>query len=295
MANNGIYNDQEYYKKFVNYGNDKFLVIQKPKRKAILLLVLYPMFGTIVFFVDRLDFFAAATVLAAIAVCGIVCTIASDKWFSGNRDRLFLTWLIVTWPGIASLVIAMTLAHGISNMLILVFIAFHVVVIIVVLKDIVGRISSKELHNENRKIVGVFCMVSCSCLFGGVFLMDVFGGDAESGMVAAGFLVASTTTWMGFEILFKLHYAVAYNIDVINVWDPQQYGLKEEYQCPLLRRTIEESLCTKINYENEKMLKQDKLRAIKKTMKMTSGEIRNICKRCKHYPLKGMAVGNGRQ
>mgnify|MGYP000062232123 CR=1 FL=1 len=61
--------------------------------------------------------------------------------------------------------------------------------------------------------------------------------------------------------------------------------MSKKYYCPLLNREIEEGLCIDINYENEKIMKEDELKAIKKMLKKTNEEIKVICKNCKHYPL----------
>ncbi|WP_339061233.1 hypothetical protein [Tepidibacillus marianensis] len=61
--------------------------------------------------------------------------------------------------------------------------------------------------------------------------------------------------------------------------------MSEKYYCPLLNRIIEEGLCIDINYENEKIVKEDELKAIKKILNKTNEEIKEICQNCKHYPL----------
>jgi len=228
MADNRIGGDLEYYMEFVNYGNDKILAVKNLKRNTILVFALYPTSGIIISFTGLLDFFAMRIALMAIMGGGVACAIASDKWFSGNRDHLFLAWLVVTGTGITSLVIGMALVYGVSNMLILVFIAFHAVFIIVILNDIAVRISSRTLQNENGSKVRIFYIVSWWFLIGCVFLLEAMGYNVKSGMAASGFMVAATTAWMGFERLFKLHYAVAYNIEVMNTWNPRQDGSQEE-------------------------------------------------------------------
>lgn len=61
--------------------------------------------------------------------------------------------------------------------------------------------------------------------------------------------------------------------------------MSERYYCPLLKKIIEEGLCVDINYENEKIMKEDELKAIKKMLKKTNAEIKETCQNCKHYPL----------
>lgn len=61
--------------------------------------------------------------------------------------------------------------------------------------------------------------------------------------------------------------------------------MSEKYYCPLLNRIIEEGLCIDINYENEKIMKEDELKAIKKMLNKTNAEIKEICHKCKNYPL----------
>ncbi len=61
--------------------------------------------------------------------------------------------------------------------------------------------------------------------------------------------------------------------------------MSEKYHCPLLSRIIEEGLCIDINYENEKIMKEDELKLIKKMLNKTNTEIKEICRNCKHYPL----------
>ena len=100
-------------------------------------------------------------------------------------------------------------------------------------------------------------------------------------------MALSTVIWFGTIRLFQLYYAIKYDI-CINTWDPQKvnYERKKEYQCPLLGRAYEESICIKINYENEQIMKLDKLETVKKALNMTSAEIKQICKSCEQYPFK---------
>lgn len=59
----------------------------------------------------------------------------------------------------------------------------------------------------------------------------------------------------------------------------------EKYYCPLLNKVIEEGLCVDINYENEKIMKEDELKAIKKILNKTNEDIKAICRNCSNYPL----------
>lgn len=59
----------------------------------------------------------------------------------------------------------------------------------------------------------------------------------------------------------------------------------EKYYCPILNKIIEEGLCVDINYENEKIMKEDELKAIKKILNKTNEEIKTICRNCPNYPL----------
>lgn len=43
--------------------------------------------------------------------------------------------------------------------------------------------------------------------------------------------------------------------------------MSEKYQCPLLNRVIDEGLCLDINYQNEKIMKEDVLKDIKSLLK----------------------------
>ena len=58
-----------------------------------------------------------------------------------------------------------------------------------------------------------------------------------------------------------------------------------EQYCNLLRKSVEKGLCVDINYENEKIMKEDGLKAIKKALNMSNEEIKAICENCKYYPL----------
>ncbi len=44
-------------------------------------------------------------------------------------------------------------------------------------------------------------------------------------------------------------------------------------------------MCIDINYENEKIMKEDVLKPIKKTLDKTNEEIKEICHNCKNYLL----------
>ena len=285
MAINKIDADLEYFKEFVNHGDDKVLSIQKPKENT-LLVFLFPAFGIILSFIDLFDFVAVRIGLTAVMVCGTVCTIASDKWFSGNRDRLFLAWLKITGLCITFLIFGVASVYDKSIILIIVFISYHIMIVSMILKDITGRISRRELPNRNGLEARVLWRITPFGLIGIFFIALLIEGN-ESSLVAV-FIVASTMLWSGFERLFRLYYAVIYNIniEVINIWDPPKYGLGEKYQCPLLLgELIEESRCTKINYEIKGMLKRNESKAVKKAQKMTYEEIGEVCKKCKHFPL----------
>jgi ribosomal protein S1 len=58
-----------------------------------------------------------------------------------------------------------------------------------------------------------------------------------------------------------------------------------EQYCNLLAKIIEKGLCVDINYENEKIMKEDELKAIKKALKKSNEEIKVICENCQYYPL----------
>ena len=62
--------DLEYYKEFVNHGNDKdrIMSIPKLKRYAMLSFIICPALGIILTFVFRIDFVAVRIALAAIMV-----------------------------------------------------------------------------------------------------------------------------------------------------------------------------------------------------------------------------------
>ena len=288
MKNIGTDADIEYFGKYVNNRNKEFESIRSTKSKTVGLFVLLGTLGMIFSVADLLNTAAFRIVFLALMVSGIICSAMSDKWFHGGRGFLFLNWLAITGAGVSFLIIGISLTYGRSPFLILVFVVLHGVTAILVLGFIMKRISSREVPKDNsasERNAGLGGGFGC---FGGTYLSRIIGDDDILQMImAAVCLAGAAVLWFGVERLFQLHYAVRYDIEVLSTGESQRYsfGLRKKHHCPLLRKTIDESLCTKINYENEGMLKQDKLRTVKKASNMTSGEIKQTCKRCRYCQL----------
>ena len=293
MENNVTDNDIEYFKKFVNSGNEDLVFVENGSSVAFFLI--FPMIG-VAFSFMWLDSVALRIAFLAIMVCGTASAIVFYKCFPGNRGYLFLPWLVVAGIGAMCLSVGMVLAYGISNMLISIFVVAHAVIAVLALNSIAKRVSGRQIpksRKHTRKKEMYYTLGGCICVIAGCTIIESvienLDNDKKSMVLAACFMSASTIIWIRARRLFQLYYAVKYSIDVVvNARDAQavRHGLGEEYQCPLLNKAIEGSHCTKINYENEKMLKQENLKAIKKALHMTSDEIRQICKNCKFYPFQ---------
>ena len=292
MKNNVTGDDTEYFKRYVNSRNDDIAFIKKNTTISIFLLV--PILGVILSFY-WMDSTALRIAFMAIMVGGVAITIASGKWFPGNKQYLFLAWIGVAGIGIMCFSIGIVLVYGILNTLILAFIAIHVVIAFLTMNNIRKRISNRQIPKGNVKDSrkkkkyyelgsGIVVILACVII---IQITEGVDNDQKNIVLAVCFMSASTVIWARTRRLFQLYYAVKYDIDVVNTWDTQKgsFGSIEKFQCPLLGKTIEESLCEKINYENEKMLKQDKLKTVKKALNMTSDEIKQICKSCDHFPF----------
>jgi len=284
--------DIEYVKKYVNYGNEGFSPIKKTKLNTVGMFILMPAYGILFshFFSERLSPVIFGTIFLIIIIGGIICTIASDKLFLGNRGYLFLAWLGVTGIGVTCFLTGLVIIDGISNLLIISFIVVHVVIAVLTLISIVKRISSRQIVRDSRKKVGYYGLGGCLGYFGGVILSRALEGvssDINRMIAAACFMTVSTVLWFGIRRLFQLSYAIKYSIDVINTWDTKNdsFSLSEKRHCPLYNGLIEERICTNINYENEGMLKINELKKVKKELSMLPEEIKQICINCKHFPL----------
>ena len=289
MENNVTDVDIEYFKRYVNSGNKDLIFVRKSS--TIIMFLFLPILGIILpsFWINSV---ALRIACLAIMASGIVCTIASDKWFPENRWCFFLAWLVIVSVGAVCFSIGVVLAYGISNILFFILITAHVVVAVLMLKNTVKRILNRLIPKDlSRKEERFYYLVSA----GGIFLAcvtiilitDGVSYEIKNMIFAACFMSASTVVWFRVRRLFQLYYAIKYDIDVENTWDTQKvyFRLHDEYQCPLLNDTIEERLCIKINYENENLLKPNKLKNVKKALNMTNDEIKQICINCKHYPV----------
>jgi len=282
-------NEKEYFKKYVNYGNEGFESIQKIKCTTVGIFLIFPTAGLLLSF-TWVESVVLRIFLLVIMVCGIVCTIASEIWFSGNRGYLFLTWLELTGIGVTFFSIGITMIYGISNIIIFIFVIEHVIIAILILNSIVKHISARRIYKNDSKRVRYYGLGGCLGFLGGVLLTKATEGfdfDVKKIVLATCCMVISTLMLIGIRRLFQLYYAAKYNIYVLNTWDAQSVNnkWKEEYQCPLLAKPFEESLCIKINYENEQLMKPDKLETVKKELNMTSDEIKQLCKSCERYPF----------
>jgi len=297
MENNVTRTDLEYYKRYVNSGNEEIWFPLKIFN--IILFIFLP--AIVIGFSYKLDSVTLRITFLAIMAGGIVCTIASDKWFSGNRGRLFLVWLESAAYGIVLFSIGVVLAYGISNMLILIFIAIHIVIAVWTRKIIMKRISNRQFPKENgvnRIISWVYSPLGARAgIILVFFIISQVIADVDNDIIimiiAASFMTASTVIWIRIRRLYQLYYAVKYNINVVNIRDNKKgwRGLSKDFKCPLFGRAIEESLCIKINYENEEIMKQDKINDVKEQLNMTSDEIKQVCKSCKRYPFRETPEG----
>ncbi len=60
----------------------------------------------------------------------------------------------------------------------------------------------------------------------------------------------------------------------------------KEYYCPLFKKTISYGRCVDINYELEKIIKENELKFIRRILVTNNKEIQNICIKCLNYPLE---------
>jgi hypothetical protein len=58
------------------------------------------------------------------------------------------------------------------------------------------------------------------------------------------------------------------------------------WDCPLLGKRIEEGLCIDINYQRLRLVKEDVLAEVKRTIKKTNDEISRVCEGCPNLPLQ---------
>ena len=294
MGNNITDIDIEYFKKFVNSNNEGFESVQKTKAITVSIFLIVQTIGIIFSFI-WVDSFGLRSVFLMIMAGGIVCTMASDKWFSGNRGYLFMVLLQVLGSGTMCFLVGIFLAYGISNVLIFVFVVINAVIAIFVLSSTVRRISFRQIPKVNRRKDRDYILGG---LGGGlgyaaskIISRATEGVDVDISQVVLVILImgfAILIIWSGVPRVFQLYYAAKYDINVVNTWDVKKgrYGQGKEYQCPLLGKTIEGNNCIKINYGNEELLEPDKLNAVKKELDITSDEIKQVCKGCEHYPFK---------
>lgn len=59
----------------------------------------------------------------------------------------------------------------------------------------------------------------------------------------------------------------------------------ERYFCPLIKKEIEYGKCVDINYELEGFKKEEEIKIIMRSNKMTKEEMAEICRNCPHNPL----------
>ena len=293
MENRTNNSDIEYFKKFVNSGHEGLAFSEKSN--VFFLFFFLPIIG-IILSLFWLDSVALRIAFLIVMVGGMVSTLASDKWFPQNKGYLFRAWLGVAGTGVICFLIGLVVGYGLSNLLILIFIIVHAVIAVLTLNRIVRRISSRHIPEEKGRdrqkkelyysLAGCFFIILAYAICSQV--TEGLAKDIKNVILAAVFMSISTIIWLRTQRLFQLYYAVKYNIDVVNAWDKRRGspGFKEDYPCPLFGKTIEESLCIKINYENEEIMKQDKINEVKEQLNMTSDEIKQVCKSCKCYPFK---------
>ena len=291
MVNNS---DREYIKKFVNSGNEYSGNIKKSSVAGIFFL--FPTIGVLISLLLGKNPLGFNIAFLAIIVVGIICTIASDKWFFGNRGHLFLAWLGVAGIGLSCFLFGLVIVYDRFNILIIIFIAVHVIVAALTLKRIMKYISCRKTPKERQQIswkkMGYYGIGSGL----GVLLVYLIvswategaGNDIEYIVPAVVFMSVSTVIWFHNQKLVQLYYAVKYDIDVVNTWFGRKnyYGQGGVNHCRLLGKTIEGSHCMKINYGNEKMLEPDTLNVVMEALNMTSDAIRQVCKGCDHYPFR---------
>ena len=248
MINNA--NDIKYFKKYVNRGNRDLADI---KSSTLALFIIGSVLGILFTLPFGFNSAALRLVCLAIMIGGIVSVISADKWFSGNRGHLFLAGLRFFGFGFPFLAVGLFMAFNISIQFIIIFIAAHVVAAVLILNIIIKRITERRLPKDSAMKKSNYLIGGASGAVGVSIsnIIEGFNKETQNMIMAVLTLFLSIALWVGVQKLFQLYYAVKYNIDVVNTWDHQRDSsrMNEENQCLLFGKTIEESLCIKINYE----------------------------------------------
>jgi len=223
--------------------------------------------------------------------CGIICTIASEIWFPGNRKYLFLAWLVIASFGTVCFATGVALAYDSLNILIPVFIAVHILIVVLIInrtkKCILRNQIPKSVENISQKREKLYELGAWSgtvlALTMVIQVIESVDNDTKSIVLSIFSFSVSIIIWARAQKLFQLYFSVKYNIEVVNTRDARKdrYKYDEEFPCPLLGIDIEEHLCYSIIYENEKMLKQDTLKTINKDINLTADELKQFCRDCK--------------
>ena len=214
--------DIEYLKKYVNFGN-RTTPIKNLQKNAVFLFIMFPLIGLILSSSDWMNSLALRIIYLAIMVGGIIGTIASEKWFSGNRNYLFNAWLGGAGICVTFILIGLFMVYGVSKILFLIFIIIQTVVIIMAIVKTLNYISNKKSPEDNVKQGRYYGLGGCLGYFGGILFSRAMEGVSEdmTRIILATIAMVVPTLIIVFyvEIFIQFYYAVKYKIEIFNTWD----------------------------------------------------------------------------